>query len=134
MVSNLRLSALERAGLGYAAVHARNPRLVYCSISGYGPSGPDRDRPAYDVGAFWARAGVAASLAPKGADPPQQRGGMGDHTTAVVAVSAICAALLARQQHRGGSVRRRLPAAHRRLRHGMGRQHAAAPRPGRVGL
>jgi crotonobetainyl-CoA:carnitine CoA-transferase CaiB-like acyl-CoA transferase len=98
LVSNLRLSALERAGLGYAAVHARNPRLVYCSISGYGPNGPDRDRPAYDVGAFWARAGVAASLAPKGADPPQQRGGMGDHSTAVAAVSAICAALVARQR------------------------------------
>lgn len=98
MVSNLRLSALERAGLGYAALHARNPRLVYCSISGYGPSGPDRDRPAYDVGAFWARAGVAASLVPKGVDPPQQRGGMGDHTTAVAAVSAVCAALVARQR------------------------------------
>jgi crotonobetainyl-CoA:carnitine CoA-transferase CaiB-like acyl-CoA transferase len=98
LVSNLRLSALERAGLGYDVVHARNPRLVYCSISGYGPQGPDRDRPAYDVGAFWARAGVGASLAPKGAAPPQQRGGMGDHTTAVTAVSAICAALVARQR------------------------------------
>jgi crotonobetainyl-CoA:carnitine CoA-transferase CaiB-like acyl-CoA transferase len=98
MVSNLRRSALERAGLGYDAVHARNPRLVYCHISGYGPQGPDRDRPAYDVGAFWARAGIAASLAPMGADPPQQRGGMGDHTTAVAAVSAVCAALVARQR------------------------------------
>jgi crotonobetainyl-CoA:carnitine CoA-transferase CaiB-like acyl-CoA transferase len=98
LVSNLRLSALERAGLDYATLHARNPCLVYCSISGYGPHGPDRDRPAYDVGAFWARAGVAASLAPKGADPPQQRGGMGDHTTAVAAVSAVCAALVARQR------------------------------------
>jgi crotonobetainyl-CoA:carnitine CoA-transferase CaiB-like acyl-CoA transferase len=98
LVSNLRLSALERAGLGYDALHARNPRLVYCSISGYGPTGPDHDRPAYDVGAFWARAGVGASLAPKGAPPPQQRGGMGDHTTAITAVSAICAALVARQR------------------------------------
>jgi len=98
LVSNLRLSALERAGLGYEAVRAINPRLVYCSVSGYGPHGPDRDRPAYDIGAFWARAGVAASLVPKGADPPQQRGGMGDHTTAIAAVSAICAALVARQR------------------------------------
>ncbi len=98
LVSNLRLSALERAGLGYEAIHARNPRLVYCSISGYGPRGPDRDRPAYDVGAFWARAGVGAALAPKGAAPPQQRGGMGDHTTAVTAVSAIGAALVGRER------------------------------------
>jgi len=98
LVSNLRLSALQRAGLGYDAVRARNPRLVYCSISGYGPHGPDCDRPAYDIGAFWSRAGVAASLAPAGADPPQQRGGMGDHMTAVAAVSATCAALVARQR------------------------------------
>jgi crotonobetainyl-CoA:carnitine CoA-transferase CaiB-like acyl-CoA transferase len=98
LVSNLRLSALERAGLGYDAVHAINPCLVYCSISGYGPHGPDRDRPAYDVGAFWARAGVAASLTPKGGEPPQQRGGMGDHSTAVAAVGAVCAALVARQR------------------------------------
>ena len=98
LVSNLRLSALARAGLDFDTVRARNPRLVYCHVSGYGPNGPDRDRPAYDIGAFWARAGIAASLAPKGAAPPQQRGGMGDHTTAVVAVSAVCAALLARQR------------------------------------
>jgi len=98
LVSNLRLSALARAGLDFATLHARNPRLVYCSVSGYGPHGPERDRPAYDVGAFWARAGVAASLTPKGADPPQQRGGMGDHTTAIAAVSAVCAALVARQR------------------------------------
>jgi crotonobetainyl-CoA:carnitine CoA-transferase CaiB-like acyl-CoA transferase len=98
LVSNLRLSALERAGLDFATLQARNPRLVYCSISGYGPNGPDRDRPAYDIGAFWARAGVAASLTPKGSDPPQQRGGMGDHITAIAAVSAVCAALVARQR------------------------------------
>lgn len=102
LVSNLRMSALERAGLGFAALHARNPRLVYCHISGYGPSGPDCDRPAYDIGAFWARAGIAASLTPKGAEPPQQRGGMGDHTTAITAVSAVCAALLARQRTGAG--------------------------------
>jgi crotonobetainyl-CoA:carnitine CoA-transferase CaiB-like acyl-CoA transferase len=98
LISNLRLSALARAGLDFDALHARTPRLVYCNISGYGPTGPDRDRPAYDIGAFWARAGVGASLAPKGEAPPQQRGGMGDHTTAVVAVSAVCAALLARER------------------------------------
>jgi crotonobetainyl-CoA:carnitine CoA-transferase CaiB-like acyl-CoA transferase len=98
LVSNLRLSALARAGLDYATLHARNPRLVYCSVSGYGPVGPDCDRAAYDVGAFWARAGVGASLAPKDSPPPQQRGGMGDHTTAIAAVSAIGAALFARQR------------------------------------
>jgi crotonobetainyl-CoA:carnitine CoA-transferase CaiB-like acyl-CoA transferase len=98
LVSNLRLSALARVGLDFDTVHALNERLVYCSVSGYGPSGPDADRAAYDIGAYWGRAGVAASLVPKGSEPPQQRGGMGDHTTAMAAAGAVCAALLARQR------------------------------------
>ncbi len=98
LVTNLRLPALAKLGLDFPTVHALNRRLVYCALTGYGADGPDRDRPAYDVGAFWARAGVAMSLTPKGSPPPQQRGGMGDHTTAIAAVSAVCAALVARQR------------------------------------
>jgi len=98
LVTNLRLPALAKLGLDFPTVHALNQRLVYCALTGYGADGPDRDRPAYDVGAFWARAGVAMSLTPKGSPPPQQRGGMGDHTTAIAAVSAVCAALVARQR------------------------------------
>ena len=98
LVTNLRMGALARVGLDFPSVHAVNRRLVYCHLTGYGTEGPDRDRPAYDVGAWWARAGVAMSLAPKGSEPPQQRGGMGDHTTAIAAVSAVCAALVARQR------------------------------------
>jgi crotonobetainyl-CoA:carnitine CoA-transferase CaiB-like acyl-CoA transferase len=97
-VSNVRLGALRKLGLGYDEVHVTNPRLVYCHLSGYGMQGPDCDRPAYDVGAYWSRAGIAWSLVPEGSEPPQQRGGMGDHTTALSAVGAICAALVARQR------------------------------------
>jgi len=98
LISNLRASALARAGLGWDDLRAVHPKLVYCHVSGYGTAGPDCDRPAYDHGAYWARAGVAASLAPPGKDPPLQRGGMGDHTTALGAAGAICAALLARER------------------------------------
>jgi crotonobetainyl-CoA:carnitine CoA-transferase CaiB-like acyl-CoA transferase len=101
LVTNLRTPALASFGLDFPSTQAINPRLVYCHLTGYGSHGPDRDRPAYDVGAFWARAGVAMSLAPKGSEPPQQRGGMGDHTTAIAAVGAICAGLVAR--HRTGA-------------------------------
>ena len=97
-VSNVRLGGLERMGLDYDSVQIDNPGLVYCSVSGYGPLGDDRDRAAYDVGAFWARAAVGWSLVPNGGEPPQQRGAMGDHVTAVSAAGAICAALLARQR------------------------------------
>lgn len=95
-VSNLRPGALERMGLDYATLSARNEKLVYCSVTGYGVVGPDRDRAAYDIGAFWSRAAVAGMLTLPDGTPPMQRGGMGDHMTAVAGSSAICAALLAR--------------------------------------
>ena len=58
-VTNARPGALARAGLDYETVAARNPRLVYAHVTGYGLEGEDADRAAYDVGAFWSRAGVA---------------------------------------------------------------------------
>ena len=97
-VTNARMVALERAGLDYESVSARNPRLVYASVSGYGTEGDERDRAAYDVGAFWSRAGVAAALTPDGLDLPYQRGGMGDHMAGMAAAGAVAAALLARER------------------------------------
>lgn len=97
-VTNARIPALERAGLDHADLAARNPRLIYARITGFGEDGPHRDRAAYDVGAFWARAGVAASLTPQGSDPPFQRGGMGDHLTGLALASGISGALYARER------------------------------------
>ena len=97
-VSNLRPGGLERAGLDWDTLAAVNPRLVYASITGYGLEGPDRDRPAYDMGAFWARAGVAAALTTEGSPYPYQRGGMGDHMTGMAAAGGVAAALLARER------------------------------------
>ena len=59
-VTNLRVGALERLGLDHASVSERLPRLVYCQITGYGSEGPDADRAAFDIGAFWARSGWPA--------------------------------------------------------------------------
>ncbi len=97
-VTNLRQPALQKFELTYEALRERHPRLVYGHLSGYGLRGDEKDRPAYDVGAYWSRAGIAWSLVPDGAEPPQQRGGMGDHTAALAAAGAVCAALLARQR------------------------------------
>lgn len=93
LVTNYRPGGLERLGLGWSEVHAHNPRLVYASITGYGLEGPERDRASYDMGAYWARAGVAAALTLPGADLPYQRGGMGDHMTALAAAGGVAAAL-----------------------------------------
>ncbi|MDH4169703.1 MAG: CoA transferase [Acidimicrobiia bacterium] len=100
-VTNLRIGALRRLGLDYEALAPRFPQLVYGHVTGYGSDGPDADRAAYDIAAFWARSGIAAMLTPPDADPPFQRGGMGDHSTGLAAAGAISAALFARE--RGGS-------------------------------
>ena len=97
-VTNARPAALARAGLDYETVSAHNPRLVYAAVTGYGTEGDDRDRAAYDVGAFWSRAGIAAALTPEGADLPYQRGGMGDHMAGMAAAGAVAAALFAREK------------------------------------
>jgi crotonobetainyl-CoA:carnitine CoA-transferase CaiB-like acyl-CoA transferase len=96
-ITNVRPAALQRLGLDFAVVAERNPRLVYGIITGYGMAGPDADRAAYDVAAFWARAGLADLLTRPGDTPPFQRGGMGDHSVAMTLAGAVCAALVARQ-------------------------------------
>jgi crotonobetainyl-CoA:carnitine CoA-transferase CaiB-like acyl-CoA transferase len=93
LVTNLRPRVLESLGLDYPTLAPRFPRLVYAAITGYGSSGPDRDRPAYDGGAFWARAGVLVSMTLPGAELPYAPGGSGDHVTAITAVAGIGAAL-----------------------------------------
>ena len=95
-LTNVRPAALKRAGLDFDTLHAANPRLVYCSLTGYGLQGPDADKPGFDVTAFWARSGVAALTAPKGVDPFPLRTGVGDHTCSLASVAAILAALFER--------------------------------------
>lgn len=103
-VTNLRPDALERMGLGHEEVTARHPRLVYASVTGYGLAGPDRDRAAYDVGAFWARTGIARQLVPPDQPPPGIRGGLGDHATGLATVAGVLAALLERERTGRGRV------------------------------
>jgi crotonobetainyl-CoA:carnitine CoA-transferase CaiB-like acyl-CoA transferase len=97
-VTNLRSGALQRLGLDFESVAPGNARLVYGLITGYGETGPDADRAAYDVAAFWSRGGLAHLLTRPGDTPPFQRGGMGDHTAGMTLAAAICAALLARDR------------------------------------
>ncbi len=95
-ITNVRPDALSRLDLDYPKVAALNPALVYGLITGYGEKGPEANRPAYDVAAFWARSGVADLLTRPGDSPPFQRGGMGDHMTGMTLAAAINAALVAR--------------------------------------
>ena len=97
-VTNVRPAGLARAGLDYESLSAGNPGLVYAVIVGYGLEGPDADAGAYDIAAFWARAGIAHLLTQPGGEPPFQRGGMGDHSVAMSCAAAIGAALYARER------------------------------------
>lgn len=103
-ITNIRTGALRRIGLDFDAAAAANPRLVYGLITGYGAEGPDADRPAYDVAAFWARSGLAHLLTRPGESPPFQRGGMGDHMAGMTLAGAICAALHARTRTGAGQL------------------------------
>lgn len=97
-VTNLRPAALRRAGLDADTLLERHPGLVYGHITGYGLDGPDADRAAYDLAAFWSRTGIAASLRTPDGQVPVQRGGMGDHATGMTLAGGIAAALLHRER------------------------------------
>jgi crotonobetainyl-CoA:carnitine CoA-transferase CaiB-like acyl-CoA transferase len=103
-VTNVRPAALGRLGLGPDDALARHPRLVYAIITGYGLDGPDAGRAAFDIAAYWARAGIAASLRPPGGALPFQRGGMGDHSAAMTAAGMVSAALVGRARTGRGQV------------------------------
>jgi crotonobetainyl-CoA:carnitine CoA-transferase CaiB-like acyl-CoA transferase len=97
-LTNVRPAALARLGLGHETLLAKYPRLVYGLVTGYGLRGPEADRAAYDIAAFWARSSVAWALSRPGETPPFQRGGMGDHGVGMATAAAISAALYSREK------------------------------------
>ena len=97
-LTNVRPGGLSRAGLDFANLIKVNPKLVYCTLTGYGLEGPDADKPGFDVASFWARAGVGHLTVPKGQDPFALRTAFGDHTTSMAAAAGICAALVKAQR------------------------------------
>lgn len=97
-VTNTRVPALERLGLGPAAVRARHPLIVYGIVTGYGLTGPDAGRPGYDVGAFWARSALGSSFVPPGQLPPPLASGFGDHVTGMTLAGGIAGALFDRER------------------------------------
>ncbi|MBN3747935.1 CoA transferase [Burkholderia sp. Se-20373] len=94
-VENYRPGALDKLGLGYEALSARNPGLVYCSISAYGHTGPDAHRAGFGLIAE-AKSGIMQMVGTPGDRPPLLRISLGDMYTGIHAVAAINAALLGR--------------------------------------
>ena len=95
-VHNLAPGAVERLGFGYEDLASRQPRLVWCGISGYGPDGPYRDRKAYDM-LVQAESGIVSLTG--GPDTPAKVGvSMADIASGLYAHASILAALLRRGQ------------------------------------
>jgi crotonobetainyl-CoA:carnitine CoA-transferase CaiB-like acyl-CoA transferase len=94
-VENYRPGALEKLGLGYEELSQRNPRLVYCSVSAYGHTGPDAERAGFGLIAE-AKSGAMSLIGVPGEPPPLFRMPIADMYAGMYGVSAICAALLGR--------------------------------------
>lgn len=101
LIENFRPGVLSGLGFGYDPVSARNPRLVYCSISGFGHSGPYRERPGYDVVAQ-GESGLM-DLTGYADQPPAKVGtSISDIVTGLYAAQGILLALLARHRTNRG--------------------------------
>ncbi|MPZ86938.1 MAG: CoA transferase [Nitriliruptorales bacterium] len=96
LVENSRPGAMERLGLGYEQVKGDNPGLIYCSITGFGLSGPDHQRPGYDT-VGQATSGLMSLLTDL--DNPQPMGiSLSDHLAGLFAAYGVLAALAARSR------------------------------------
>ena len=100
-LNNFRIGAIERLGLGYDAVAAINPRIIYAQASGYGPAGPDADAGAFDFLAQ-ARGGIASTNGEPDDPPIPLPVPIADQAGALHACIAILAALAGRAQHGRG--------------------------------
>ena len=102
IVQNFRPGVIDRLALGYQAVRALNPEVIYCSVSGYGPEGPYSHRSAYDT-SIQAYAGFAANQADPNYGPPTfLHQNAADKVSALYAPLAITGALYVWATGRGG--------------------------------
>ena len=96
-VEAFRPGVVDRLGVGPATVRARNPRIVYCSISAFGQSGPYRDRPAHDL-ATEAIAGLVSLNVGNDGEPVMPHVPIADITASLHALSGVLMALYRREK------------------------------------
>jgi formyl-CoA transferase/CoA:oxalate CoA-transferase len=95
VVENFRPGTMDRLGFGYSAVAARWPRIVYCSISGFGQTGPRRDQPGYDA-VIQGEAGLMSITGESGGPALRLGVAIADIVSGMFAAQGIAMALLAR--------------------------------------
>lgn len=92
VITNLTPDRQARYRLSADDLRADHPELIHVAVTGFGSDGPDHDRLAFDMTAFFSRAGVLDVMGEPGS-PPGGRAGQGDHTTALAVLSAVLLAL-----------------------------------------
>lgn len=92
VVENFKVGGLKRYGLDYASLAAVNPRLIYCSISGFGQTGPYKDKPGYDL-LVQAMGGLMSITGAPDGEPMKVGVAVADIFTGLYATIAILAAL-----------------------------------------
>ncbi len=92
LVENFRAGVMERLGYGWEALHARHPRLVYAAVSGFGHTGPEAERPAYDM-IVQALGGIMSLTGHPGTPPTRVGTSIGDIAGGLFAAVGIGAAL-----------------------------------------
>ncbi|MFC7073918.1 CaiB/BaiF CoA transferase family protein [Halovenus rubra] len=96
LVENFRVGKMEEWGLGYDDLREENPELVYCKISGYGESGPDKHRPAYDL-IMQAEGGMMSITGEPDSEPVRVGVAIADIGAGMYATQAILASLFRRE-------------------------------------
>ncbi len=97
LIENYKYGDLARYGLGYDDLKAINPRLIYCSVTGFGQSGPSRERPGYDF-MIQGMGGMMSVTGEHGGEPMRAGVPVADIITGMYASIAICAALAHRAE------------------------------------
>jgi crotonobetainyl-CoA:carnitine CoA-transferase CaiB-like acyl-CoA transferase len=100
-VESYRPGVMARLGIDYTAVSARNPRIVYCSISAFGQDGPYRDRPAHDLATMAFSGALSITLGRDGA-PAMPGVAIADIVSSLQALSGVLMALLRREKTGAG--------------------------------
>lgn len=95
VVENFTVGVAERLGIDYARLAAINPRIIYCALTGYGSTGPDRELKAYDV-TVQAAAGLMSVTGLPGQPPMKAGTALSDAIAGTFAMSGVLAALLDR--------------------------------------
>lgn len=96
ILENFRPGTMEKLGYGWEALHARYPRLIYGAVSGFGHTGPDALRPAYDM-VVQARGGVMSITGEKDREPVRVGASIGDIVAGMFMLQGVLAALYDRE-------------------------------------